>query len=184
MNTITLEKYREIFKFPVKDYYLELGFNLEKEPFEVSGLEFINAYENRKYDAQLYPQVLPLLKELSAKGISHSILSAQHQALLNDLTQYYNIRDYFIAIIGLDNHYAYSKIENGTEWVSRINLNLQEILMIGDTEHDFEVADAIGIDCILLSHGHHCSSRLEKTDALVFQNLMDVFSFFNIELKE
>ena len=34
MNTITLEKYREIFGFPVKDYYLKLGFDLEKEPFE------------------------------------------------------------------------------------------------------------------------------------------------------
>ena len=90
----------------------------------------------------------------------------------------------WLDIIGLDNNYAYSNIENGIEWVSRINFNLQEILMIGDTEHDFEVASAIGIDCILLSHGHHCSSRLEKTDALVFQNLMDVFSFFNIELKE
>ncbi|SVD25320.1 uncharacterized protein METZ01_LOCUS378174, partial [marine metagenome] len=36
MDTITLEKYREIFGFPVKDYYLKLGFDLEKEPFEES----------------------------------------------------------------------------------------------------------------------------------------------------
>ena len=44
MDTITLEKYREIFGFPVKDYYLKLGFNLKKEPFEKSGLEFIKGY--------------------------------------------------------------------------------------------------------------------------------------------
>ena len=182
MKMISLEKYREIFTFPVKDYYLELGFDLEKEPFEISGLEFIKAYEKRKYDARLYPEVFFLLNELSKRGISHSILSAQHQALLNDLTQFYNIHDYFISIIGLDNHFAKSKIENGIEWMSRTNLNHQEILMIGDTNHDFEVARAIGIDCILLSHGHHCSSRLKKTGTLVFQNLMDVLSFFKIEL--
>ena len=184
MDTITLEKYREIFEFPVKDYYLKLGFDLEKEPFEESGLEFIKGYENRRYDAQLYPQVIPLLIELRARGLSHSILSAQHQTLLDDLTQYYNIRDYFIEIIGLDNHYAHSKVENGIKLVNRINLSLQEILLIGDTDHDFEVADAIGVDCLLLSQGHHCSKRLKKTGAKVFQNLMDIFSFFNIELAE
>ena len=182
MKTITLEKYREIFGFPVKDYYLKLGFDLEKEPFEESGLEFIKEYENRKYNAQLYPQVIPLLKGLRTRGISHSILSAQHQTLLDDLTQYYNIRDYFIEVIGLDNYYAYSKVENGIEWTNRININLQEILMIGDTDHDFEVAEAIGIDCILLSHGHHCSMRLEQTGTMVMQNLLDVLSFFNLEL--
>ena len=182
MNTITLEKYREIFGFPVKDYYLKLGFDLEKEPFEESGLEFIKGYENRKYDAQLYPHVISLLKGLRERGISHSILSAQHQTLLDDLTQYYNIRHYFIEIIGLDNYYAYSKVENGIEWAKHINLSLQEILMIGDTDHDFEVAKAIGIDCILLSHGHHCSRRLEQTGTMVMQNLLDVLSFFNIEL--
>ena len=181
MDTITLEKYREIFGFPVKDYYLKLGFNLEKEPFEESGLEFIKGYENRRYDAQLYPQVIPLLIELRARGISHSILSAQHQTLLDDLTQYYNIRDYFIGIIGLDNHYAHSKVANGIEWVKQINVSPKEILLIGDTDHDCEVANAIGVDCILVSHGHQSYSRLIKTGAPVINNLTEMFNLFNIE---
>jgi len=184
MDTITLEKYREIFGFPVKDYYLKLGFNLEKEPFEESGLEFIKGYENRRYDAPLFPQVIPLLIALRERGISNSILSAQHQTLLDDLTQYYNIRDYFIGIIGLDNHYAHSKVENGIEWVKKINVSPKDILLIGDTDHDFEVAGVIGSDCILLSHGHHCSRRLKKTGGKVVQNLMDISSFFNVELTE
>ena len=184
MDTITLKEYRKIFRFPVKDYYLKLGFDLEKEPFEEVGLEFIKVYENRRYDAQLYPQVIPLLIELRARGISHSILSAQHQILLDDLIQYYNIRYHFIGVFGLDNHYADSKIENGIEWVKQINLSPQEILMIGDTDHDFEVAGVIGIDCFLLSHGHYCSKRLKETGAKVFQNLMDISSFFKIDLTE
>ena len=61
MNTITLEKYREIFGFPLKDYYIKLGFNLEKESSEESGMEFIRGYEKRCYETQLYPRVIPLL---------------------------------------------------------------------------------------------------------------------------
>ena len=182
MNTITLEKYRDIFGFPVKNYYIKLGFDLEKEPFEESGMEFIRGYESRRYEAQLYPQVILLLSELQTIGISHSILSAQHQTLLDDLTRYYNIHDYFIKIIGLDNHYAHSKVENGIRWVNRLKLNPQEILMIGDTDHDFEVAETIGINCLLLSHGHHSPARLQKTGAAVFQGLNDVFQLFKTEI--
>ena len=181
METITLEKYREIFKFPVKDYYIKLGFDLEKESFEECGLEFIKEYENHRYEAELYPEVSDLLPKLMAVGISHSILSAQHQSLLDDITQFYNIRHYFIKIIGLDNHYARSKIDNGIKLIKKLPLASKEILMIGDTEHDFEVAQAMGIDCFLLSQGHHCPARLGKTGAKVFQDLNDVGSFFQIE---
>ena len=68
--------------------------------------------------------------------------------------------------------------------MKQINLSPQEILMIGDTDHDFEVAGVIGIDCLLLSHGHHCSKRLKKTGAKVVQNLMDISRFFKIDLTE
>ena len=41
MDTITLEKYRNIFRFPVEDFYRILGFDLKKESFLECGLEFI-----------------------------------------------------------------------------------------------------------------------------------------------
>ena len=64
MNTITVEKYREIFSFPVKDYYKKLGFDLNKESFHKSGMEFIKAYKKRRYEADLYPRVNTILSKL------------------------------------------------------------------------------------------------------------------------
>ena len=184
MKAITLESYREIFGFPVKDYYIKLGFDFDRESFENSGLEFIKEYEKNCFKAKLYPQVIPLLNELQKLGISHSILSAQHQILLDDLTQYYKIRNQFIGIIGLDNHYAHSKVENGVNWIKQLEMNPKEILMIGDTDHDFEVAIAMGVDCILLSYGHNCISRLQNTGAIVINDLMELSGLFKIELNE
>ncbi|SVB04380.1 uncharacterized protein METZ01_LOCUS157234 [marine metagenome] len=180
MKTITLEKYRQIFGFPVKEYYINLGFDLEKEPFEICGLEFINEYEKRRYEAELYPEVASLLCKLQNIGISHSILSAQHQTLLDDLVQYYNIQHHFIQLIGLDNHYAHSKTENGLILIKKLNLKSEKILMVGDTDHDFEVAQAMGIDCFLLSHGHHSPRRLEILGAKVFHDLKDLSHFFKL----
>ena len=182
MKTITLEKYRQIFGFPVKEYYINLGFDLENEPFEICGLEFINEYEKRRYEAELYPEVTSLLCQLKNIGISHSILSAQHQDLLDDLVQYYNIQHHFIQLIGLDNYYAHSKIENGLECIKKLNIESEKILMVGDTDHDFEVAQAIGVDCFLLSHGHYSHHRLKKTGARVFHVLKDLSHFFQIDV--
>ena len=184
MKAITLESYREIFGFPVKDYYIKLGFDFDRESFENSGLEFIKEYEKNCFKAKLYPQVIPLLNELQKLGISHSILSAQHQILLDDLTQYYKIRNQFIGIIGLDNHYAHSKVESGVNWIKQLEMIPKEILMIGDTDHDFEVAIAMGVDCILLSHGLNCISRLQNTGAIVINDLMELSGLFKIELNE
>ena len=182
MKPITLKKYRAIFGFPVKEYYIKLGFNLEKESFEACGLEFINEYEKRRYEAELYPEVTSILTKLQNIGISHSILSAQHQNLLNDLVKHYNIQHYFTQLIGLNNHYAYSKTENGLALIKKLKIKSEKILLVGDTDHDFEVAQAMGIDCFLLSHGHNSLHRLEKSGTRIFNNFNDLIHFFQIDL--
>ena len=183
MNTITLEIYRDIFGFPIEEYYKKLGFDVEKEAFQQTGLEFIKAYEKKRYEAELYPLVKSILSKLtSSLNIQHSILSAQHQSLLDDLTKHYNIRKYFIEINGLNNYLANSKLDEGIKWMQKIRLNTQQVLFIGDTYHDYEVAQALGIDCILLSHGHTCHSRLIKTGATVIRELKTLFHIFAIEI--
>jgi len=182
LNQITLNDYREFFCFPVKEYYIKLGFDLDSEPFEKVGLEFINVYKNRRYDAELYPGVRSLLNGLGQIGINHSILSAQHQNLLDDSLKYYNIQSQFLLIVGLDNHYADSKIQNGINLIKQLNYNLENILLIGDTAHDFDVAQEIGVDSILLSHGHYSYSRLVQTDSMIVNNIIDLSNLFNISI--
>ena len=46
-----------------------------------------------------------------------------------------------------------------------------ETLLIGDTVHDFEVAQSVGADCRLISGGHQNKKTLEKTGAVVYSSL-------------
>lgn len=41
---LTAETYAAAFRFPVREYYRELGFDFERETFEVIGTEFIAGY--------------------------------------------------------------------------------------------------------------------------------------------
>ena len=47
LSEIDLKKYREIFDFPVIDYYAKLGFDFSKESFEELTVEFIGEYYAR-----------------------------------------------------------------------------------------------------------------------------------------
>ena len=178
LNLITRDIYRDLFSFPVRDYYIRLGFDLEKEPFEKCGLEFIHEYEKRKFDAALYAQATRVLIKLKDQGISHSILSAQNQETLDQLTTHYQIRDLFMGINGLNDHFAHGKVEAGKTWIRTLNFEPHEVLMVGDTEHDYEVAEAMGVDCLLLSCGHNSVERLNSTNANVVHSFIDVMSFF------
>ena len=56
-------------------------------------------------------------------------------------------------------------------WISKSKISKNKILMIGDTIHDSEVAERLGIDCVLVSIGHVNKSRLLKTGREVFDSL-------------
>ena len=182
MEMITIKKYRDIFGFPIQEYYKKLGFKLGEKSFKKYSTEFISAYEKRRYEAKLYPMVKILLSKLSSKNIYHSILSASQQNLLNDLTNYYRVQKYFSYINGVNNFHANGKIDKGLKFIKKINLHPSEVILIGDTDHDFEVAQAMGIDCLLISHGHYAYSRLIKTGAFVIKNIEEIFDIFSLKL--
>ena len=174
LNSITINDYREHFTFPVRDYYIKLGFDLMTESFEVCGMEFINEFKNRKFEASLYIQVESILDKLMEIGISHSVLSAQNQILLDETVAHYQLQNKFEGVNGLDNHYAHSKVNIGKSWIKTLHYNHNEIIMIGDTVHDYEVAQAMGTDCILISSGHNSRERLEDTGVLVLDSPSEI----------
>ncbi len=55
LGEFDVERYRELFTFPVRDYYARVGFDFEREPFEELAVEFIDAYVSRWRDYSLRP---------------------------------------------------------------------------------------------------------------------------------
>jgi len=196
MPGLTLKRYQKVFDFPVIDYYRRLGFDFEKESFEVSGTEFIVEYEKRRHEIQLQPDAKNTLEKVSKMGITQSLLSAYKQKTLEELMDYLAVRQFFIKVIGLDDHYAHSKIESGIQWMAELlsgsecvsssdestprksqGYSTGEVLFVGDTRHDHEVAEAMGIDCVLIPSGHHTREKLENCGVPLLDSLKDVVVF-------
>ncbi|MCX8128973.1 MAG: HAD hydrolase-like protein [Clostridia bacterium] len=169
-----------IFNFPVKDYYIDLGFDFTNEPFESISDEFTGSYEKNCFSCSLHKGAKRALEMIYASGITQSILSAAHQDYLEKCASYYGIQKFFIKLIGLDNTHAAGKLENGKKWVSEIPYKKEEIVLIGDTVHDYEVAKAVGCECILLSLGHHSHDRLESCNVPVAKDIEHVITMLGL----
>lgn len=174
MPGIDSKKYREIFDFPVIDYYAKLGFNFSKESFEELTVEFISEYYTRFNECKLFNEVEEVLKKIRDMGIPQSILSASKEDVLIEKIKYYGIDKYFNRIIGLENHYAESKVEKGKEWIAELNLDPQDVLLMGDTAHDYDVSKHIGCDCLLVANGHYSYERLAKLGVDVIGTLKEM----------
>jgi len=172
LPNISTQKYKEIFTFPVEEYYKIAGHTFERKSFEVLGKQFMIEYELRKDNCQLYPGVLKLLALLNEKSISQHLLSAYEQQSLNNILKYYSIDNYFQNIVGLDNIYASGKLDLANKLARKIHSvgKAGNILLIGDTIHDYEVAKEINSECILLSHGHQNEERLLKLEIPIAKN--------------
>ncbi len=175
---INLEQYRVHFTFPVKDYYEAIGFDFEKEDFEVPAMEFINEYYENLIKANLHVCVFDILDYFKSQGYTQLVLSAmEHKNLIKSLTDK-GIINYFEDIQGINDHYAHSKLDMGKNLMQQLNVDPNTTIMVGDTTHDLEVAAGLGIECILVSTGHQSEERLFKATPNVIPKLADIIGCF------
>ena len=178
---ITTLDYRKQFTFPVKKYYENLGFNFEKENFKKVGYNFIQKFKKRKFEAELFSQTIQLLKLANQKDIKQSIVSAQENNLLNETVKHYKVDKYFQSIAGIKHYYADNKIEIAKNVRKQINSPNKNIIIIGDTSHDFDVAQALGVECILFSGGHYSKERLQKNNCLIIDKHSDLKKYITLK---
>ena len=169
----SLENYRAIFDFPVRDYYERIGFDLTRESFEEVGAAFMNYYEARRDECRLHKGVVEQLV-LCDQFCTQSVLSAYRQEDLQDALDRYGISKYFAHVCGHYDIYASGKLESGKALVEKLDMPAQEILLIGDTTHDYDVAAAMGIDCVLIVSGHHRRDKLQTRPVPVYDSLEEL----------
>lgn len=174
IELLNKKRYREIFTFPVKNYYLKAGIDFKKEAFEIPAMEFINLYYKNLYAADLFPCVEEVLIDFKQRGYFQAVLSAMEHESLETSIKDKGIFSYFDAITGISDHYAHSKLEIGKELIDSLHFSKNELLLIGDSLHDLEVANELGIECVLVSNGHQSYERLLEKTPTVYRQLIDV----------
>lgn len=163
--------------FPVTDYYCQLGFDYAADPYNKLAEEFIAEYSERRFECGLQPGARELIAEFQSLEISQAVLSAYEQQALQEATDYFELTPYFNDIVGLNDIYASGKVDNGLKYIAGLGMDKSDVLFIGDTVHDFEVAKAMGVSSALVANGHNARLRLEACGVTVFDDLTAVQHF-------
>ena len=165
------ERYHALFGFPVRDYYASLGFDLSGDGFERLSVEFISAYDSRRWDCRLHKGAPEILSAVTRAGATQSILSAYRRETLVEIVGHFGLAHHFMRLMGLDNIFAHSKEELGRAWIAELGVPPAEVLMVGDTLHDLDVARHMGADCVLVAVGHNPAARLRARHDCVVDDL-------------
>ncbi len=173
---LTVETYRQVFGFPVKDYYEKIGFDFSSEDFETPAKAFMDLYYERLPETLLFPCVEEVLEHFKRKGFRQFIVSAmEHDSLVETLKER-KIDSYFEAVSGIDNIYAGGKTEMARNFIRRMGGEPQQMIFIGDTLHDLEVAQSIGVEPLLVASGHQAGERLRQQTTRVINRLKQTLS--------
>lgn len=174
-----IKEYHNVFCFPIIEYYKKAGFDYSIEPYEKLADEYMAVYNQKAKTAKVFPDVRNTLKTLHNQGVRQIILSASERLNLIEWLKDVGIYKYFDDVIGLDNIYAKGKIDIALNWLEKNTMDITKAVMIGDTTHDSEVAEAMGCDCILISRGHNGIEELKSTNCKVFENANELLNYLN-----
>lgn len=168
---LTVDRYRELFGFPVAHYYRLIGLDPSAESIEALSAEFHHAYAPGLIDCPLHDGVRCVVERFKEQAVHQFVLSAMEEGLLQRTIEEFGIADFFDAIYGLAHLKADSKISRGRELLAGHNIRPETALMIGDTDHDAEVADALGVPVVLVAQGHQSKARLHKMGCPVYRDM-------------
>lgn len=168
---ITHGLYMKEFGFPVRHFYERLGFDFSVESFEALACEYISKYDERCRECKLHDHAVDVVSHCAQGGLEQSILSAYHQERLEGMLDFFELSPLFTRVMGLDDHHAHGKIEQGIRLVAESGFDPGQAVLIGDTTHDHEVAQEAGVDCILFAGGHYLEQRLQSCGVSVLTSL-------------
>lgn len=174
MRRISAREYADVFDFPVQDYYVKLGFDFTREDWDLLAREYHSVYAVTSADAPLHAGAVDTLNALRGAGSTLSVLSASETGLLRRMMAERGILGHFRHIYGLSNLYAHSKLDLGHELLKISGYHRGDSVLVGDTVHDFEVAQALGAACLLMTSGHQSEAKLRRCGCPVVGSLAEV----------
>lgn len=170
---ITLEDYYTYVETPIIGFYRHI-LPPDELDFEDISKQYHSDYARHMNETGLAEGAYELLHKLKAMGMHQYIITANILSEAEELIEKFGITDCFDKVLGAENTLAESKIDRAKAFFKELNINRNKAVLIGDTLHDLETANALGIDCVLVSYGHQGRRLLEEHNAFTVSGLKEV----------
>ncbi|MGN8630746.1 HAD-IA family hydrolase [Blautia sp. HCP3S3_G3] len=134
------------------------------------------------YENSVYPGIPELLEELRRKGYLLAVASSKPENYVNQVLDYFHLSGYFDVIVGSEmNGNRTRKAQVIEETLERLKLSghRNQVLMVGDKEHDVLGAREAGVSCVAVSYGYGTMEELEAAEPLkIVSSAEELLHFF------
>ena len=154
-------------------YWTNREWPYKNVPPRIIAEKYMEDYVPASAACPLADGAMDALEAFKAAGVRQVILSASNLDTLRRQTDERGVTGYFDRLLGLGDIYAKSKVEVGLAYLKENGFDPARAVMIGDSVHDYEVAQALGVRCVLQSGGHQPPEKLRETGAPVVKGLRE-----------
>ncbi|KJQ55590.1 HAD family hydrolase [Microbacterium sp. SA39] len=149
---VDLEAYRSVFRFPIRDFYRSVG--IDDDRFIAAATTYLDRLASRVGEARLHVGARDTIAALNELGVRQILASATVSNALERQMAPHDLTLLFETVLAIDDPYRASKHEVIRGWLTASDLDPQDVLLVGDTNHDREIADDLGASFIHFRAGH------------------------------
>lgn len=176
MPHIDLDYYKECIGVPIRKFY-DRVFDMEKEDYSVIIKQYNEGYLKHLADCGLTDGAREAIDFFASRGMHQAVVSSSNNDQLCRNIEKYGLDGCFDAVLGSADFYAGSKIDRAKDYLAKTGGESGKILVVGDLEHDAEMARELSADCVLLTSGHEHISRLKNANAPLIDDLYELIRF-------
>lgn len=166
------KEYFEKIEMPIIRYY-EKMFDFNVTSLSELTREFQEGYDRYLDSASIADGAVGLLERLKENGVEQVIISSFPTEKIKKICEKKGIISYFSAILGADDIKAESKVQRGKAYMNSLSEGAK-VVAIGDLLHDYEMAEAMGADCVLYAGGHQSKKDLSSVGVPVAETMAEI----------
>ncbi len=169
LKTITLEQYQNTFHIPLIDYWKKLGYKQEVIDSNFLRVEqqYHLHYEKLEGQCPARKGTKVTLQWLEKNNIKSAIYSNHTKLHINKSLERLGIKKFINPVIARNIndkslHYKRGKGPKLHEYVKTKHFKNSEVISIGDTEEEIEIAKEFGYHSVAITGGWNSERRLKK----------------------
>ncbi|GAA5197159.1 HAD family hydrolase [Microbacterium jejuense] len=143
--------YRALFRFPLERFYADAG--IGPGEYRAAVDRYLGLLEADVSDVPLHPGARETIEALRSRGVSQVLASATQGPLLEAQLRPHRLAPEFDAILSITDPHRASKRDVITTWLRATGYD-GDVLLIGDTNHDHEIAVELGTRFVHFEGGH------------------------------
>lgn len=149
------DAYRSVFGFPIREFYGRLGIDVGPDgQFDSAARSYLAAFDRCVAGAQLQPHARAVLADLATAGLDQVLISASTTQSLERQLAPHRLDDLLPRVHGITDPLDPSKHHLVEQWLAVSDHDPAAVVMVGDTNHDREIAESLGMGFIGFDRGH------------------------------